>query len=136
MKKDIKNLPVTRDFLSGLRALINTTPNVLSLITATRLPLNVLCRGIIADEGSPFYNNFVFHRLQPFRSHEVDQLIERALTDTQVTFDEQESLIRTGLNGRAEIRTQQEAELLKDPARREWVAALQYQHGLATKEAE
>jgi predicted Ser/Thr protein kinase len=90
VKKDVKNLPATRDFLSGLRALINITPNVLSLITATRLPLNALCHGIIADEGSPFYNNFVFRRLQPFRPHEVDQLIERALADTEMAFDEQD----------------------------------------------
>lgn len=90
VKKDAKSLPATRDFLSGLRALINITPNVLSLIIATRLPLNVLCHGIIADEGSPFYNNFIFRRLQPFRPHEVDQLIERALTDTDITFDEQD----------------------------------------------
>lgn len=90
VKKDAKNLPATRDFLSGLRALINITPNVLSLITATRLPLNVLCHGIITGEGSPFYNNFVFRRLQPFRPHEVEQLIERALTGTDMTFDEQD----------------------------------------------
>src|SRR4029079_3226616 len=33
------------------------------------------------------------------------------------------------------FRTQHEAELLKDPVRREWVAAVQYQHGVALKEA-
>jgi tRNA A-37 threonylcarbamoyl transferase component Bud32 len=90
VKKDAKTLSDTCDFLSGLRALINVTPNVLSLVTATRLPLNVLCQGIIADEGSPFYNNFVFRHLQPFRSHEVNQLIERALTGTDIAFDEQD----------------------------------------------
>lgn len=90
VKKDAKSLPITRDFLSGLRALINVTPNVLSLVTASQLPLNVLCHGITTDEGSPFYNNFIFHRLQPFRPHEVDQLIERALTSTGITFDDQD----------------------------------------------
>lgn len=90
VKKDARNLEATRDFLSGLRALINTTPNVLSLIIATRLPLNVLCQGIVADEGSPFYNNFIFRRLQPFRPHEVEQLIEQVLAHTNVVFDEQD----------------------------------------------
>ena len=90
VKKDARNLEATRDFLSGLRALINTTPNVLSLIIATRLPLNVLCQGIVADEGSPFYNSFIFRRLQPFRPHEVEQLIEQVLAHTNVVFDEQD----------------------------------------------
>ena len=86
VKRDVKSLPVTRNFLSSLRALINHTPDTLSLIIASQQPLNVLCRGITNGEGSPFYNNFVFRRLHPLDGPEVDELIERRLAGTGVQF--------------------------------------------------
>ncbi len=79
IKRDVKSLAVTRNFLSSLRALINHAPDTLSLIIASQQPLNVLCQGIGEGEGSPFYNNFVFRRLHPLDRSEVDELIERRL---------------------------------------------------------
>ena len=90
VKRDVKNLPVTRNFLSSLRALINHAPDTLSLIIASQQPLNVLCRGIANGEGSPFYNNFVFRRLHPLDAPEVDELIERRLAGSGVQFAPQD----------------------------------------------
>jgi predicted Ser/Thr protein kinase len=127
VKRDPKNLPITRDFLSGLRALINITPNVLSLVTATQLPLNVLCHGITTDEGSPFYNNFIFRRLQPFRSHEVDQLIERALTSTGITFDDQDRAYISQVAGTHPFLVQVAGSLLFEAKRQNLSVADDYQ---------
>ena len=90
VKRDVKNLPVTRNFLSSLRALINHAPDMLSLVIASQQPLNVLCRGIANGEGSPFYNNFVFRRLHPLDTSEVDELIERRLAGSGVQFAPQD----------------------------------------------
>ncbi len=90
VKRDVRNLPVTRNFLSSLRALINHAPDTLSLIIASQQPLNVLCRGIANGEGSPFYNNFVFRRLHPLDAPEVDELIERRLAGSGVQFAPQD----------------------------------------------
>jgi predicted Ser/Thr protein kinase len=90
VKRDVKNLPLTRNFLSSLRALINHAPDTLSLIIASQQPLNVLCRGITNGEGSPFYNNFVFRRLHPLDASEVDELIERRLAGSGVQLTPQD----------------------------------------------
>jgi predicted Ser/Thr protein kinase len=90
IKRDAKSLPVTRNFLSGLRALINHAPDTLSLIIASQQPLNVLCQGVIGGEGSPFYNNFVFRRLHTLDRAEVDELIERRLAGTGLLFTPQD----------------------------------------------
>lgn len=90
IKRDVNNLPVTRNFLSGLRALINHSADALSLVIASQQPLNVLCQGIITGEGSPFYNNFVFRRLHPLAPSEVGELLERRLTGTPVQFNAQD----------------------------------------------
>jgi hypothetical protein len=75
----------TCDFLSGLRALINSTPKAFSIVLTTRKPLNELCRPI-RFMGSPFYNNFIFVRLKPFTNAEVDELLQNALKDTGTSF--------------------------------------------------
>jgi hypothetical protein len=82
---DPKSEAVTCDFLSGLRALINSTPKALSLVLTTRKPLDDLCRPI-QFMGSPFYNNFIFVRLKPFTNAEVDELLQNALKDTGTSF--------------------------------------------------
>jgi predicted Ser/Thr protein kinase len=86
VKRDAKSLPVTRNFLSSLRALINHAPDTLALIIASQQPLNVVCQGIANGEGSPFYNNFVFCRLHPLDRAEVDELVERRLAGSGVVF--------------------------------------------------
>jgi serine/threonine-protein kinase len=90
IKRDLKSLPATRNFLSGLRALINHSPDILSLIIASQQPLNVLCQGVANGEGSPFYNNFVFRRLHPLDAPEVGELIERRLAGSGVSFTPQD----------------------------------------------
>ena len=90
VKRDDKNVPITRNFLSGLRALINHSPDSLSLVIASQQPLNVVCAGVTGGEGSPFYNNFVFRRLHPLDRTEVDELIEHRLAGSSVTFTAQD----------------------------------------------
>ncbi|HEY4689228.1 MAG TPA: protein kinase [Anaerolineae bacterium] len=90
IKRDVKSLPITRNFLSSLRALVNHSAETLSLIIASQQPLNVLCQGVSGGEGSPFYNNFVFHRLRPLDSSEVGELIARRLPGSGVAFTPQD----------------------------------------------
>ena len=82
---DSKSEAETCDFLSGLRALINSTPKAFSIVLTTRKPLNELCSPI-RFMGSPFYNNFIFVRLKPFTNEEVDELLQNALKDTGTSF--------------------------------------------------
>lgn len=76
---------VTRELLGGLRALINHASRVLSVIVATRRPLDELCQGI-RFMGSPFYNNFSYVHLRPFSRQEADSLLDQMLKDTGVDF--------------------------------------------------
>jgi Cdc6-like AAA superfamily ATPase len=79
---------LTSDFLSSLRALTSLPDNALTLLTATRDPLNILCAEIVKDyPGSYFYNNFAFESLTPFTSAEIDDLLSRALSETGIEFD-------------------------------------------------
>jgi AAA+ ATPase superfamily predicted ATPase len=83
----------TRELLGGLRALINHASRVLSLIVATRRPLDELCRDL-RSMGSPFYNNFVYVHLRPFSQGEADSLLDQMLKNTGVVFSpEARSLI-------------------------------------------
>jgi hypothetical protein len=82
---DTANEAATRDFLAGLRSLVNHVPRTLSLLVATRLPLDEVCKDV-RFMGSPFYNNFVFVYLHPFSRDEAGQLIKRCLSNTGITF--------------------------------------------------
>jgi tRNA A-37 threonylcarbamoyl transferase component Bud32 len=77
--------PITRDFLSALRALMNRTPKALALVVATCRELHELCRPI-KFIGSPFDNEFTFRRLRPFSRREIDQLLDNALKGTGIEF--------------------------------------------------
>jgi len=79
------NEPITRDFLSALRALMNRTPKALVLVVATCRALHELCCPI-KFIGSPFYNEFTFRRLRPFTRREIDQLLDNALKGTGIEF--------------------------------------------------
>ena len=81
--------PITRDFLSGLRALMNRTPKALMLVVATCRELYELCRPI-KFIGSPFENEFTFRRLRPFTRREIDQLLDNALEGTGIEFTPEE----------------------------------------------
>jgi hypothetical protein len=81
---------VIRDFLSQLRALINRRPRTLSLVVATDEPLEELCQTIDFGGASPFPNSFMSVRLKGFSDQEINELIENALSDTSVAFDEQD----------------------------------------------
>jgi hypothetical protein len=84
------NETVTRDFLSQLRALINRRPRTLALVVATDEPLEELCQTIDFGGASPFPNSFMSVRLKGFSAQEINKLIEKALSDTGVAFDEHE----------------------------------------------
>lgn len=85
IRTDEGNEPITRDFLSGLRALMNRTPKALVLVVATCRELHELCRPI-KFIGSPFDNEFTLRRLRPFTRREIDQLLDNALGETGIEF--------------------------------------------------
>lgn len=85
IRTDPENEAITRDLLGGLRALINHVPRTLSLIVATRQPLDKVCRDV-RFMGSPFYNNFVFIHLRPFSLQEAETLFAQMLANTDVVF--------------------------------------------------
>jgi tRNA A-37 threonylcarbamoyl transferase component Bud32/AAA+ ATPase superfamily predicted ATPase len=89
IRTDNDNEPVTRDFLSALRALMNRTPKALVLVVATCRELHELCRPI-KFIGSPFDNEFTFRRLRPFTRKEIDQLLDNALERTGMEFTPEE----------------------------------------------
>ncbi len=89
IRTDPENEALTRDFLVGLRALINHRSRVLSLIVATRQPLNEICRDI-RFMGSPFYNNFIFLHLRPFSMDEAEGFLEQMLVNTTISFSREE----------------------------------------------
>jgi serine/threonine protein kinase len=84
---DPRDEHTTRAMLSGLRALINRRPRVLSLVVVTRSDLREVCRPI-KFLGSPFYNNFSFRRLTPLK--EINQLFEKTLEGTGIEFGPEE----------------------------------------------
>jgi hypothetical protein len=85
IRTDPDSEDVTRELLGGLRALINHASRALSLIVATRRPLDELCQDI-RFMGSPFYNNFSYLHLRPFSRREADSLLDQMLKDTDVVF--------------------------------------------------
>lgn len=89
IRTDPENEATTRDFLAGLRALINHVPRALSLIVSTRQSLDKVCRDV-RFMGSPFYNNFVFVHLRPFHPAEAELLFEHMLADTGISFNQAE----------------------------------------------
>jgi hypothetical protein len=98
VRTDAENVATTRDFLGGLRALINYVPRVLSLIVATRQPLDEVCRDV-RFMGSPFYNNFVFVHLRPFSQNEAELLLQQMLANTGLSFSQTEKDLIYGLAG-------------------------------------
>lgn len=88
----------TREFLSGLRALINQRERVMSLIVATREPLADLCRKV-RFMGSPFYNNFATVILRPFSLREAEGFLDQMLVGTGVTFTPEEKTFIFELGG-------------------------------------
>jgi tRNA A-37 threonylcarbamoyl transferase component Bud32/archaellum biogenesis ATPase FlaH len=89
VRANTDDLTTISDFLAGLRALTNLPDYALTLITATREPLNILCADIVKDyPGSYFYNNFAFEALPPFSGTEIDSLLEQAADRTGFEFDQ------------------------------------------------
>jgi len=89
VRTDPENEAITRDFLAGLRALINHVPRTLSLIVSTRQSLDKVCQDV-RFMGSPFYNNFVFVHLRPFHAAEAESLFEQMLAETGISFNKAE----------------------------------------------
>jgi hypothetical protein len=113
VRTDPENEAMTRDLLAGLRALINHVPRVLSLIVATRQPLNDVCQDV-RFMGSPFYNNFVFIHLRPFSQEEANSLVEQMLGGTGISFSEDEEAYIYDLAGTQPLLLQAAASLVFD----------------------
>jgi len=110
---NIDNERATRIFLGGLRALINRQPKVFSLITATRQELTELCHPL-KFSTSPFYNNFIFQPLKPFTEADINQLIDKALEQTNVEFHPDECAYVFGIGGFHPYLVQRAASLIFD----------------------
>ena len=80
---------VLLQFFNTLRTLINRPSRGLALVVASREPLYEMCRGI-RFAGSPFYNNFTFVHLKKFTREEAEELIDKYLTGTGITFDQED----------------------------------------------
>ena len=92
---------VVIDFLSSLRALTSLPGYGLTLITATREPLYILCAEIVKNyPGSYFYNNFAYESLRPFSGDEMNTLLQRALEDTNIEFGKNEQALLERVAGR------------------------------------
>jgi hypothetical protein len=85
VRTDATSEAATRELLGGIRALINHASRALSVIVATRRPLDQICDSL-RFMGSPFYNNFVYLHLRPFSRQEADSLLDQMLKDTGVVF--------------------------------------------------
>jgi hypothetical protein len=113
IRTDPENEAITRDLLAGLRALINHVPRTLSLIVATRQPLDEVCCDV-RFMGSPFYNNFVFLHLRPFRLEETESLFAQMLAGTGVAFSQAEKDLIYDLAGTHPLLLQTAAALVFD----------------------
>jgi hypothetical protein len=85
VRTDADSEAATRELLGGIRSLINHASRALSVIVATRRPLDEICRDL-RFMGSPFYNNFVYLHLRPFSLEEADSLLDQMLKDTGIVF--------------------------------------------------
>lgn len=107
----------TRELLGGLRALINDASRALSLIIATRRPLDEVCRDL-RFMGSPFYNNFVYLHLRPFTLQEADSLLDQMLKDTGVVFSVADRALISELAGTHPLLLQAAAACVFDERKR------------------
>lgn len=75
-------------FLASLRSLGSQPDYSLTLITATREPLDILCADIVEDyPEAAFYNDFIFQSLGPFTLDEITVLLEQAQRESNEEFD-------------------------------------------------
>lgn len=97
-----------RALLNFLRTLITAVnprsnqPRPIALVTATRRPLDEVCRPLYQsrDIGSPFYNPFVYDRLGPFTTQSVRSLLQTKLAKTTITFTAAETTKLLQMAGR------------------------------------
>lgn len=95
------------EVLYQLRQLLNRRRRGLALITASREPIDVLCRDI-SFRGSPFYNNLLSVRLHPFEDYELEALLDLA----EPSFSETEGAYITRIGGRHPLLLQLAADAL------------------------
>jgi len=81
----------TAEFFGALRSLA-TRFTGLALVTASRLAVAAMNRQSeeLNPFGSPFFNGFIEVNLRLFNDDDVDALLQKALTNTEVTFDAQD----------------------------------------------
>jgi hypothetical protein len=121
VRTDAESENTTRELLGGLRALVNNRARTLSLIIATRRPLDEVCRDL-RFMGSPFYNNFVYLHLRAFSETEANSLLEQMLKGTAVVFTAPERRLIQELAGTHPLLLQASAACIFD-ARREAIGA-------------
>jgi ATP/maltotriose-dependent transcriptional regulator MalT len=80
----------TRHFLGMLSSLGRRTPRTFAMLVATERPLTALGNDLDVWRGSPFPSVFVNHELGPFTANEADDLLDRALAKTSITFSDAE----------------------------------------------
>ncbi|RME45612.1 MAG: hypothetical protein D6791_10310 [Chloroflexi bacterium] len=80
----------TRHFLGMLSSLGRRTPRVFSMIIATERPLTTLDDSLGGWRGSPFPTIFISQELSAFTASEANELFDRALAGTEVTFSDGE----------------------------------------------
>lgn len=81
------------EVLYQLRQLLNRQKRGLALVTASREPVDVLCRNM-DFQGSPFYNNLLSVRLRPFEDYEIEALMD--LADPPFSEAEANYVVRIG----------------------------------------
>lgn len=95
------------DVLYQLRQLFNRRKRGLALVTASREPVDVLCRDI-DFKGSPFYNNLLSVRVRPFEDYEIEALLALAIPP----FSETEAAYIVRIGGRHPLLLQLAADVL------------------------
>lgn len=81
---------MTRHFLGMLSSLGRRTPRVFTMVIATERPLTALGEDLDVWRGSPFATIFVSQELSAFTLDKANELIDRALANTDVAFNDGE----------------------------------------------
>jgi hypothetical protein len=99
IRTDLENLDSSRAFLQGLRSLTTRDSNKASLVTATRSPLQELCKPLSLPNYSDFHNGFRNERVRCFSEKELLALLRRVEQTGQPPFSAMETRYVAYLSG-------------------------------------
>lgn len=108
----INNLQLPVSFFGMLRSLMIHPPLVLTLVVATPRPLIDLWK--LGPGGSPFYNHFANLSLGRFSDEVVDQLLDKWLAESEITFTDVDRELVKRYSGNHPMLVQYVAYLLYD----------------------